>query len=63
MISESEAGRSAPGRLSHPLCAGKVRYLMNNSCFCNIFDDKYIWLIIIVLLILFGCGNNGCGCN
>jgi len=38
---------------------------MNNNCLCNLFDDKCVWLIIIVLLILFGCNNNGCGygCN
>ncbi len=32
-----------------------------NNCLCNIFDDKCVWLIIIALLIIFSCNNNGCG--
>lgn len=31
-----------------------------NNCLCNLFDDNWIWLIIIALLIIFCCG--GCGC-
>ena len=44
---------------------GKGLISMNNNCLCNHFDDKCVWLIIIVLLFLFGCYNNGCGygCN
>lgn len=49
------------------------------SCFCNLFNDPTVWLIIIALILLFmncnnGCGNsgntafsnnynNGCGCG
>ena len=42
------------------------------NCFCNLFDNEVVWLIIIALLILnFTCNgcsttrynNNGCGCG
>lgn len=42
------------------------------SCFCNLFENSTVWLIIIALILLFFfCGNdgygtynnNGCGCN
>lgn len=42
------------------------------SCFCNIFENSTIWLIIIALILLFFfCGNDGydrdynrgCGCG
>ncbi len=36
---------------------------MNNNCLCNIFDDKCVWIIIIALLLIFGCGNCGNGCG
>ncbi len=26
-----------------------------NNCFCNLFDDNTIWIIIIALLILTCC--------
>jgi len=26
-----------------------------NNCLCNLFDDNWIWLIIIALLIIFCC--------
>ena len=26
-----------------------------NHCLCNLFDDNWIWLIIIALLIIFCC--------
>ncbi len=26
-----------------------------NSCLCNLFDDNWVWIIIIALLILFCC--------
>lgn len=26
-----------------------------NNCICNLFDDNWIWLIIIALLIIFCC--------
>ncbi len=40
-----------------------------NNCLCNIIDNNWIWIILIVLLVCgncgSGCGNgcgNGCGC-
>ena len=33
--------------------------------FCNSCNNSNVWLIILII-ILFGCGNNGfggCGCN
>lgn len=34
------------------------------NCLCNFFDDNNVlWIIIIALLILSCCGNNGCGCS
>ena len=41
-----------------------------NNCFCRLFEDNTIWLIIIAILILGNCNNgcgstfgNGCGCS
>ena len=41
-----------------------------NNCFCRLFEDNTIWLIIIAFLILSSCNNgcstpfgNGCGCG
>ncbi len=36
-----------------------------NNCFCELFNNEVIWLVIIALLIIFSvCGNNGgCGCG
>ena len=39
-----------------------------NNCLCNLFDDNWIWLIIIALILIFCCcggswGNNSCGCD
>ena len=28
---------------------------MNNNCLCNLFDDNWIWIIIIALLLIFCC--------
>lgn len=42
------------------------------SCFCNIFENSTVWLIIIALILLFFFCNNdsygsysgsGCGCS
>ena len=34
------------------------------SCFCNLFENSTVWLIIIALILLFFfCGNEGCGCG
>ncbi len=42
------------------------------SCFCNLFENSTVWLIIIALILLFFfcgnengtiCGNSTCGCN
>ena len=37
--------------------------LIMNNCFCRLFEDNTIWLIIIAILILSSCNNNGCGCG
>ncbi len=26
-----------------------------NNCLCNLFDDNWIWLIIIALILIFCC--------
>ena len=31
-----------------------------NNCFCRLFEDNTVWLIIIAILLL-SCCNNGCG--
>ncbi len=31
------------------------------NCFCNIFDNEVLWLIIIALIILFAVCDNGGG--
>ncbi len=28
---------------------------MNNNCLCNLFDDNWIWIVIIALLLIFCC--------
>ena len=34
------------------------------SCFCNLFENSTVWLIIIALILLFFfCGNEGYGYN
>ena len=37
-----------------------------NNCFCRLFEDNTLWLIIIAILILSCCNNGndrgGCGC-
>ena len=38
------------------------------NCFCNLFNDNNIWIIIIALIIIWGCSgsgcsNSGCGCS
>ena len=53
----------------------KFKEIQNMSCFCNLFDNSTVWLIIIALILLFffcgtgdccggsyppGCGYNGC---
>ena len=36
-----------------------------NNCFCRLFEDNTIWLIIIAILLLSACndGRGGCGCG
>ena len=31
-----------------------------NNCLCNLFNDNWVWLIILAI-ILFSCCNTGCG--
>ncbi len=26
-----------------------------NNCLCNLFDDNWIWIVIIALLLIFCC--------
>lgn len=43
------------------------------GCFCNIFENETLWLIILTVLILslfcngstygYNGGNSGCGCH
>jgi len=39
-----------------------------NNCLCNLFNDNWVWLIILAIILISccGCGNTGhygCGCN
>jgi len=39
-----------------------------NNCICQLFDNHWVWLIVIAILLFCcgGCGNgcgNGYGCN
>ena len=27
-----------------------------NNCLCNLFDNNYIWIILIALIVIFCCG-------
>lgn len=43
-------------------------FSMNNNCLCNLFNDYWIWLIVIAIILIYcncgSCGNtfgNGCG--
>ena len=36
---------------------------MMNNCLCNLFNDNWVWLIIIAIILLSCCCNNGCGGN
>ena len=33
------------------------------NCFCELFQNEVVWLIIIALLIVYGLCNNRCGCG
>ena len=39
-----------------PHRAAEKEHLMNN-CLCNLFENDYIWLIILALLIITCCCN------
>ena len=30
---------------------------MNGNCFCNLFDDNWVWLIILAIILICCCGN------
>ena len=36
-----------------------------NNCLCNLFEDNWVWLIILDIILIYCCGNNygggGCG--
>lgn len=44
-----------------------------NNCLCNLFNDNWVWLIILAIILFsccgcgYGCGGTtyrgGCGCN
>ncbi len=29
---------------------------MNNNCFCQLFDNNWVWLIILAIVLLSCCG-------
>ncbi len=34
----------------------------NSNCLCQLFDNNWVWLIILALIVFCcGCGGNGCG--
>ncbi len=33
------------------------------NCFCELFQNEVVWLIIIALIILFAVCGNGFGCS
>ncbi len=46
----------------------RMDFFMNNNCLCNLFNDYWIWLIVIAIILIYcncgTCGNtygNGCG--
>ncbi len=48
----------------------KIKKGTNMNCFCNLFDNEVVWLIIIALLLLNNTcngngsiGRSGCGCG
>ena len=36
---------------------------VNKIMWCNNNNCSNVWLILIIILILFGCGGNSCGCG
>ncbi len=28
-----------------------------NNCLCNLFDNNWIWLLVIALIVIFCCGG------
>jgi hypothetical protein len=30
---------------------------MNNNCFCQLFDNNWVWLIILAIILLCCCCN------
>ncbi len=28
-----------------------------NNCLCNLFDNNWIWLLILALVVIFCCGG------
>ena len=31
---------------------------MNHNCFCQLFDNNWVWLIILAIVLLSCCGCN-----
>ena len=55
MITEGQTARRAV-----PSEINQEERIMNN-CLCNLFNDNWVWLIIIAIILLSCCCNNGCG--
>lgn len=38
-----------------------------NNCLCNLFEDNWVWLIILAIILIYCCGgcsgNFGGGCG
>jgi len=49
-------------RSARALPKTSMEEMIMNNCFCRLFEDNTVWLIIIAILILSSC-NNGCGCG
>jgi hypothetical protein len=63
------------GEKNLPLLITERMTFMNNNCLCNLFNDYWVWLIVIAIILLYcncgndcgrtyggGCGGCGCGC-
>ncbi len=32
-----------------------------NNCLCNLFEDNWVWLIILAIILIYCCNGGGCG--
>ncbi len=33
------------------------------NCLCNLFNDNWVWLIILAVILFSCCNTNGCSCH